>query len=116
MKFHLLLDMLFELLQKRRLTAYYFTKKYQLSARTVYRYLEVLSAHVPLTITRGRNGGVALSGEYKLPVDFLTENEYEATMYALERAYAHDPSAIFLAAKRKISSSKTQEENDEFLY
>ena len=110
MKFQLLLDMLFDLLRERRLTARFFSKKYALSARTVYRYLDLLSSCLPLEITRGRNGGVLLAERYKLPVDFLTEREYEATMYALERAYAQNPSPDFLDAKHKISSSKTQNE------
>ena len=112
MKFQLLLNMLFDLLQEGRLTARFFCKKYQLSARTVYRYLDVLSACLPLEITRGRNGGVLLSDEYKLPTDFLTKREYDATMYALERAYAQNPSPVFLDAKHKISSAKTQNEDE----
>ena len=83
MKFEFLLNMLFDLLQNRRLTARFFTQKYALSARTVYRYLDVLTKFLPLTVTRGRNGGVTLADCYKLPVDFLNEQEYEATMYAL---------------------------------
>ena len=110
MKFQLLLEMLFDLLQERRLTARFFSKKYALSARTVYRYLDVLSTCLPLEITRGRNGGIVLAEHYKLPMDFLTKREYEATMYALERAYAQNPSPDFLDAKHKILSSKTQEE------
>ena len=112
MKFQLLLDMLFDLLREGRLTARFFCKKYQLSARTVYRYLDVLSACLPLDITRGRNGGVLLSDKYKLPADFLSKREYEATMYALERAYAQNPSPDFLNAKHKICSTKSQNEEE----
>lgn len=111
MKFQLLLSMTFDLLQNHKLTAGFFTEKYHLSARTVYRYLEVLSACMPLQITRGRNGGICLPDRFKLPVEFLSESEYEATMYALERAYAQNPSRDFLNAKYKIASSKTLEEN-----
>ena len=113
MKFQLLFLMLFDLLQRRKLTAGFFADKYQLSTRTVYRYLDVLSSCLPLQITRGRNGGVCLPDQYKLPLDFLSEGEYEATMYALERAYAHDPSPYYLAAQRKIAACKV--ENIDFL-
>ena len=108
MKFQLLFSMLFDLLQHRKLTAGFFTEKYDLSARTIYRYLEVLSTCLPLQITRGRNGGVCLPDRYKLPIEFLSETEYEATMYALERAYAQNPSPNFLAAKRKILSCRDE--------
>jgi len=76
MQFKILLDILFELLQKQKLTASYIARKHELSPRTVYRYVEKLSECVPLQVKRGRDGGIFLSECYKLPLNFMTETEY----------------------------------------
>ena len=88
MDFTMLLDILFELLKKRKLTAKALAEKYGVSTRTIQRYLALLSKSVPLSITQGRNGGVALSDCYKLPTGFLSEAEYTAATDALDFAYA----------------------------
>ena len=104
--------MLFDLLEGRRLTAKFFAKKYALSPRTVYRYLRELSRCVPLEISRGRAGGIRLPDRFKLPMAFLSESEFEATMYALDCAYAKNPSRVFFDAKEKIYATKTETEED----
>lgn len=112
MKLKIILDMLFELLQKRKLSADYFSKKYHLSPRTVYRYVEALKTAVPLEITRGRNGGIALPDQYRLPVNFMTNEEYLAAMDGLEIAYCHQPEERFLLAREKLAAEykPTEEE------
>ena len=54
MNTEILLDMLFEFLSKRRVTAHYLAEKYNVSERTVYRYVEALShiyCHLKSNIT-----------------------------------------------------------------
>ena len=114
MKFQTVLSMLFELLQKRKLTATYFSEKYSISIRTVYRYVEELKTVAPIEITRGRNGGICLPDQFKLPVNFMTNEEYLAAIDALEIAYCHQPEDRFLIAKEKLSAEyKPDEEEDE---
>ena len=115
MKLQTVLEMLFELLQKRKLSARYFAKKYGISLRTVYRYVEELKTAVPLEITRGRNGGICLPDTYKLPVNFMTSQEYLAAMDALEMAYCATAEARFLTAREKLSAEykPTEEELEE---
>ena len=78
MKFTILVEMLFDLLAKRKVTARYFAEKYEISERTVYRYLDCLSLSVPVYVKRGREGGICISDSYKLPAGFMTKEEYEA--------------------------------------
>ena len=114
MKFENVLDMLFELLKKRKLTASYFAKKYGVSLRTVQRYVAALQTVVPLEISRGRNGGICLPDRYKLPVNFMTNEEYLAAIDALEIAYCHQPEDRFLMAREKLSAEyKPDEEEDD---
>ena len=104
MKFSIILSIFFELLAKRRLTAKYLSEKHEISPRTVYRYVEILAEHVPLFIKRGRNGGICLADNYKLPVGYMTETEYAAVIEALAFTYAQHPNEKFLLAKRKLSA------------
>ena len=112
MNTEILLDMLFEVLSKRRVTANYLAEKYNVSERTVYRYVEALSHSVPLFVKRGRNGGVYLADSYKLPVGFLTEAEYQATKEALALTYAQTADERFLNAKRKLSATLKKEHHE----
>lgn len=109
MRINVLLDILFELLQKRKLTARYLSEKYELSPRTVYRYVEKLSENVPLQVTRGRNGGICLSDCYKLPENFLTATEYADVQDALAIAYERYGNERFLETKNKFSAQKHAE-------
>lgn len=112
MKLEIVIQMLFDLLLKRKVTATYFADKYSVSKRSIYRYVELLSTAVPLQVTRGRNGGIQLSDAYKLPFGFLTKEEYDALCDALAKAYANDPNERYLRAKRKLTSEIKTERRD----
>lgn len=112
MKFTILLEILFDLLAKRKVTANYFAQKHDISVRTVYRYIDQLSLSVPVYIKRGRNGGICISDSYKLPVGFMTKEEYESAIDALETMYSQLPQERFLTAKRKLSAQIKTENRD----
>ena len=109
MKFTILLEILFDLFTKEKITATELAQKYQLSARTVYRYVDLLATVLPLQIKRGRNGGISLADNFQLPMGFMTLEEYNAAIDALIFAYSHQPDERFLAAKRKLSAQKKKE-------
>ena len=104
MKLSILLDIFFQTLKDRKLTASELCEKYGFSARTAYRYIDVLAKTLPLQIKRGRNGGAYLSDCYKLPAELLTADEYEAAIEALTAAYQQTADERFLNAKRKLSA------------
>ena len=104
MKFSILICMLFDLLAKRKVTAVYLAEKYELSVRTVYRYIDHMSMKIPVYIKRGRNGGICIPDNFKLPVGFMTKEEYESAIEALETMYAQLPEPRFLEAKEKLSA------------
>ena len=104
MKFSILIAMLFDLLAKRKVTAVYLAEKYELSVRTVYRYIDHLSLKIPVYVRRGRNGGICIPDNFKLPVGFMTKEEYESAISALETMYAQLPEQRFLDAKEKLSA------------
>ncbi len=109
MKFEILLDMLFDLLAKRKVTATYFAEKFGISTRTVYRYVDILSIPVPVYVKRGRDGGICISDNYKLPKGFMTKEEYESAIEALSTMYGQLPEERFLQARRKLSAQVKSE-------
>ncbi len=108
MRYDVLLNILFDLLREKRVTAPYLAEKYSLSTRTVYRYIRRLATLLPLDITRGRAGGITLADNYRLPVDFLTEAEYVAVEEALANAYAQTANEVFLLATRKLRQASRE--------
>lgn len=112
MKFVILLDIFFELLAKRKVTATYLAQKHEISVRTVYRYVDILSLSLPITVKQGRNGGICISDSYKLPRGFMTKEEYESAIEALSAMYSQLPEERFLTAQRKLSAQVKAETRD----
>ncbi len=112
MKFTIMLAILFDLLAKRKVTAIYLAEKHEISPRTVYRYIDLLSLNVPIHVKRGRNGGICISDSYKLPMGFMTIEEYDAAIEALAAMYTQLPEERFLQAKRKLSAQVKAEARD----
>ena len=84
MKFERLLEILFELLSKRNVTAKYLAEKLDVSVRSIYRCIECLEmAGVPLYTTRGNNGGFHIVDTFRLSSSFLTENEFKRVIESL---------------------------------
>ena len=113
MKFQVILDILFDLLSNRKLTASGLAEKYGVSTRTIYRYVDVLSTAVPVRIKRGRDGGVCLPDSFKLPVNFLTDEELSAAIEALSAAYEKSAEERFLSALRKLSAEEKDSAKNE---
>lgn len=109
MKFSILIAILFDLLARRKVTATYLAEKYEISPRTVYRYIDLMSATLPVYVKRGREGGIYISDNYKLPMGFMTKEEYEAAIEALSVTYSQLPQQRFLDAKRKLSAQVKSE-------
>ena len=112
MKLVILLDMFFELLAKQKVSAPYFAQKYDLSVRTVYRYVDILSMVVPVYVKTGRNGGICIPETYNLPKGFFSEEDYSATLEALSLAYETNPNEKFLNAQRKLAAQMRSEYGD----
>ena len=112
MKYQITTSILFDLLAGKKITAKTIAEKYGVSERSARRYIELLSKSVPLSIQRGRSGGVVIADNYKLPVGFLTEEEYTAILESLSLSYANSAEERFLNAKRKLTLQEKQEKKD----
>lgn len=84
MKYQIIMDIFFTLLSRKKVSAHELAEKNGISVRSVYRYVdEMIIAGIPLDRQPGRNGGVYISDSYKLPVNFMTEQEYLAAIDAM---------------------------------
>lgn len=74
------IDQLFELvyilIEKKQVTAKEMAKRFGVSTRTIYRWVEALSVSgVPVYALTGRGGGIAISENYTLDKTVLSEEE-----------------------------------------
>lgn len=84
MKYEIMLGILFELLSKKCVKANYLAQKYEVSVRSIHRYINCLEyAGVPIYSVRGSQGGFSVVDTYKLSSTFMTVKEFEQTIDAL---------------------------------
>lgn len=85
MKYEIMIKILFLLLSKGKLSARYIAQRFDISTRTVMRYLDAMSlANVPIIADSGRNGGFYIADSYKLPASFMTEKEFNSVISTLK--------------------------------
>ena len=76
MKQYLSIAILLELAKKEKVTAKYLANKFEISTRSVYRYLnELESAGIPTFTIVGKNGGIGIEKNFVLNSLLLTEEE-----------------------------------------
>ena len=105
MKFEIMLSILMELLCKKSVNARYLAEKYEVSIRTIYRYIDSISAGgIPLYTIRGKNGGFALIDTYKLPATFMTVKEFDNVINALSAICEGVPNKVLESALLKLKA------------
>ncbi len=110
MKYRIMVKILATLLSRKKVTAKELAERYEVSMRTIYRYVEDLSvAGIPIEIARGRYGGIAISDTYRLPAGYFTREEYEAAGNALRAWAAQVGDEAAVSALEKI---ERQQKND----
>ena len=72
--------------------------RFEISTRTVYRYIDILCATgVPILSKKGRNGGFYIADYYKIKEFFLTREEKQYLINLLEEK--DDKNARYLRLK-----------------
>lgn len=95
-------------------------EKYEISARTVYRYIDVLSAGgIPIESHVGRNGGWKIVDTYKLKATYFTEEEYQRVIFSLQSSSLQDDitkqAALKLQGLKRAHSGATILKSDQFI-
>ena len=107
MKADIMLDIIFTLLSRKKVTTAELAEKYGISFRTVYRYMEKISSEIPLYATHGPGGGYMIVDCYRLPASYFTEGEFSAVMQALSAFEREFPGGEIASAIDKIKVSGT---------
>jgi predicted DNA-binding transcriptional regulator YafY len=85
LKINRLLAITIALLNKGSITAADLADRFEVSTRTIYRDVEVLSsAGVPVYTNKGHGGGIALLEEYTLNKALISEKESQSLLLALK--------------------------------
>ena len=80
-----LFKIIYYLLDKEVVTAPELAEKFEVSIRTIYRDIDVISsAGVPIYTTQGRNGGIRLLDNYVLDKSLLSKTEKEEILIGLQ--------------------------------
>lgn len=84
MQINRLFEMVYLLLNKDSVTAGEMAKHFEVSPRTIYRDVELLSsAGIPIYMTKGKGGGISLLPDFVLNKAVLTESEKADILSAL---------------------------------
>ena len=78
MNLSVIIGVLLYLLNHEKTSAQTLAEKFEISTRTVYRYLDFLSLWgIPIITLCGRNGGIYVDQTFSLKNVFFTKNELE---------------------------------------
>lgn len=107
MKTDRLFQILYLLLDKKRISAPELAETLEVSPRTIYRDIDTLSANgIPVYSVPGKNGGISLLPEYKFDKSFLSDREQDEILFALQSFQAANPNIYPLLAKLGNSFQK----------
>lgn len=110
MKFEIMMCVLFELMSKKCVKASYLADKYEVSVRSIHRYINELEmAGVPIYTMRGNQGGFAIIDTFKFSSSFFTKSEFEQTINALTAINEGVPNKTLESAILKLKSAVRNE-------
>ena len=113
MKFQIMTGILFTLLAKRKVSAKELAQKYEVSVRSIYRYVEeMIVSNIPIDVQRGANGGIYISDTFKLPKGLMTKDEYTQAIQAMLAMNEQFKDPNLESAIRKLSAQMKHEKYD----
>lgn len=78
-------QMIYLLLEKGTMTAPELSRHFEVSVRTIYRDIDILSsAGIPIYATRGKGGGITIQDNFILKKSMLSEQEQAQILMALQ--------------------------------
>ena len=105
MKYEIIIGILFELLSKKCVKAGYLADKFEVSVRSIHRYISCLEmAGVPIYTIRGNQGGFAIVDTYRLSATFMTMKEFDQVIKTLSAITDSVPNKTLNSAINKLKS------------
>ena len=85
MKINRLFEIVYLLLEKRAMTAKELAEHFEISTRTVYRDIDILSSSgIPIYFQSGKSGGIKLMDNYIINKSLFSKKEQNEILYALQ--------------------------------
>lgn len=85
MQINRLFEIVYILLERKNVTAKELADRFEVSTRTIYRDIEVLSnAKIPVYANKGKGGGIRLLDDYVLDKSLLSEDEQNQILFAIQ--------------------------------
>ena len=85
MQINRLFEIVYILLNKKKITAKELAERFEVSVRTIYRDIDILSsAGIPVYASQGKGGGISLLDDYILNKSVLSEKEQDEILFALQ--------------------------------
>jgi len=85
MQINRLFEIVYILLERKNVTAKELAERFEVSTRTIYRDIEVLSdAKIPVYANKGKGGGIRLLDDYVLDKSLLSEDEQNQILFAIQ--------------------------------
>jgi len=107
---------LLTILNHRKVKREYLAEKFEVSTRTVQRYIDVLGeAGVPIISTRGKNGGFSVTDDFKLDSSFFTEAEVARIISCLNAMRPNYPDNICRDVTDKLLNASRNKQEEKYL-
>lgn len=120
MQVNRLFEIVYILLDKKKVTASQLAKHFEVSSRTIYRDVETLSsAGIPIYMKNGKGGGISLIDSFVLDKSILSENEQNeilSALYGLNLLNFPNTSSVLNKLGTIFSKSATSWINVDFSY
>lgn len=85
MQINRLFEIVYILLDKKTVTAKELAERFEVSVRTIYRDIDVLSeAGIPVYMSKGKGGGISILDNYVLNKSLLSDSEQNEILAALQ--------------------------------
>lgn len=85
MQINRLFEIVYILLEKKKITAKELAEKFEVSTRTIYRDIDILSsANIPIYCNKGKGGGIGLLDDFVFDKSLLSEQEQNEILTALQ--------------------------------
>ena len=85
MKISMSMGLLITMLNGSRFTAKQLADRFEISTRSVYRYMDELSqAGVPIEVVQGRTGGWQIDSQFRLASTYFTDKEYSELCFIVD--------------------------------
>ena len=85
MKINRLFEMIYLLMDRKRMTAKELAEHFEVSQRTILRDIDALSqAQIPIYTSQGKGGGIGIMDHYVLNKTVLSEEEQNKILFALQ--------------------------------